>query len=116
MATNVCEYLPAAYPDHAGYSAPQTAEPKVVYVLVALTALHFNNGLFALLRGSHGENFTHCTPINQRDLFLDVLHPGDVLIWRGDMKYFLSRNGGGRSVRDEIDTLASKILANKSSR
>ena len=32
------------------------------------------------------------------------------------MKYFLSRNGGGRSVRDEIDTLASKTLANKSSR
>lgn len=94
----------------------QTAEPRVVYVLVALTALHFNNGLLALLGGSHVEKDSHCTPINQSDYFLDVLHPGDVLIWRGDLKYRLSPNGGGRSVRDETHTLASGTLANKSSR
>ena len=116
MATNVSEYLPAAYPCHARYSTMQTANPNVVYVLVALTALHFNNGLFALLRGSHGEKDPHCMPTNQWDCFQDVLHPGDVLIWRGDMKYFLSPHGGGRSVRDGIDTLALGTLADESSR
>ena len=116
MATIVSEYLPAADPGHARYSTMQTASPEVLYVMVALTALDFNNGLFTLLGGSHGNKDPHCTPMNQWDRVQDVLHPGDALIWRGDLKYLLSPYGGGRCVRHETDTLASSTLANKSFR
>ena len=116
MATVVSEYLPAADPGHARYSTMQTANPKVLYVTVALTALEFRNGLFTLLGGSHANKDPRCTPMNQWDRVQNVLHPGDVLIWRGDLKYLLSPHGGGRCVRDETDTFASGTMANEISR
>ena len=116
VATVVSEYLPAADPGHARYSTPQTARPEFVYVMVALTALHFNNGLITLLAGSHGNKALNRTPVKRWQPFQDVLHPGDALIWRGDLNYMLSPHGGGRSVRDEIDTLASRTFAYKSCR
>lgn len=114
MATIVSEYLPAADTGHARYSTMQTANPKVLYVMVALTALDFKNGLLTLLGGSHANKDPRCTPMNQWDRVQNVLHPGDVLIWRGDLKYLLSPHGGGRCVGDEIDTLASWTSTNQS--
>ena len=116
VATIISEYLPAADPGHARYSIPQTAHPELVYVMVALTALHYNNGLITLLAGSHGNKALNRTPVKHWDAFQDVLHSGDALVWRGDLNYMLSRHGGGRSVRDETDTLASRTFANNNCR
>ncbi|KAK0508700.1 hypothetical protein JMJ35_008976 [Cladonia borealis] len=101
VSTVVYEYLPAADPGHATYSTVRTARPELVYVMVALTALHFNNGLITLLAGSHGNKALNRTPVNKWDPFQDVLHPGDALIWRGDLNWLTSPHGGGRAVRDK---------------
>ena len=116
MVPIVSEYLPAADPGHARYSTIQTANPNMLYVMVALTALDSKNGLFTILGGSHGSKDPHYTPMNQWDHVQEVLDPGDAVIWRGDLKYLLSPHGGGRCVRAEIDTLASRTLANKNCR
>ena len=116
VATIISEYLPAADPGHARYSIPQTAHPELVYVMVALTALHYSNGLITLLAGSHGNKALNRTPVKHWDAFQDVLHPGDALIWRGDLNYMLSRHGGGRSVRNISGTWASRTFANENCR
>lgn len=99
MATIVSEYLPAADPSHARYSTVQAANPGVLYVIVALTALEFRNGLFTLLGGSHANKNPRCTPVDQWNRVQNELHPGDALIWRGDLNYLLSPYGGGKCVR-----------------
>ena len=110
MATSVQEYLPAADPGHARYSTVQTADPQLLYVMVALTALDFGNGLFTLLGGSHANKKLYCTPMDQWNRVQETLHPGDALVWRGDLRYLLSPHGGGKCVRDAIDSLIFEDL------
>ena len=110
MATSVQEYLPAADPGHARYSTVQTADPQLLYVMVALTALDFGNGLFTLLGGSHANKKLYCTPMDQWNRVQETLHPGDALVWRGDLRYLLSPHGGGKCVRDAIYSLIFEDL------
>lgn len=108
----VSEFLPGADPSHARYSTLQAAKSGVLYVIVALTALEFRNGLFTFLGGSHANKNPRYTPMEQWNHVQNALDPGDALIWRGDLNYLLSPYGGGKYVRNEIDILVSRTLAN----
>ena len=90
----------------------QAAQRQWLYVVVALTDLNFENGLYELLGGSHANKKPGRTFMDHWNPVRNELNPGDALIWRGDLLYLLSPNGGGKYVRDEIHTLAWRTLAN----
>ncbi len=70
--------------------------PKLLYVLIALTPLKFDNGLYTFLRGSHGTKNPIHTPTGEWNTLKCDLQPGDALIYRGDIKFFFSLYGGGK--------------------
>ena len=112
MTTSVSQYRPAPDDRHARYSTVQIGKHELLYVIVALTDLGHGNGLHELLGGSHASRHPRHTPEKHWNYVRTELNPGDALIWRGDLLYMLSPKGGGKSVRDEIHTLASRTLAN----
>ena len=66
-----------------------------IYVHVALTELSPENGFYTILRGSHQTRHPSLTPVDDWILSPITLLAGDALVWRGDLSYLLSSNGGG---------------------
>ena len=82
-------------PAHLRQELLHTGHGNIVYVHIALTRLSPETGFYDILKGSHRPNHPSLTPVNQWRRTPISLHPGDVFIWRGDLSYFTSPNGGG---------------------
>ena len=74
-----------------------TGSKDEIYVHIALTDLSPDNGFYTLLRGSHQTKHPGLTPVNDWIRTPIALQEGDALVWRGDLSYLLSSNGGGES-------------------
>lgn len=66
-----------------------------LYVQIALTDLSPENGFYTVLRGSHQTKHPGLTPVEDWMYTPITLQEGDAFIWRGDLSYLLSSNGGG---------------------
>ncbi|CAD6585727.1 MAG: hypothetical protein ASARMPRED_002292 [Alectoria sarmentosa] len=73
-----------------------TGSKDEIYVHIALTNLSPDNGFYTLLRGSHQTKHPGLTPVNDWIRTPIDLQEGDALVWRGDLSYLLSSNGGGK--------------------
>ena len=67
-----------------------------LYVYIALTYLSQETGFYNILRGSHLGQHPAPTSVNDRIQTPVVLREGDAIVWRGDLRYLLSSNHGGK--------------------
>ena len=67
-----------------------------IYVCIALTYLSPETGFYNILRGSHLGKHPVPTSVRDRIKPAVVLREGDAIVWRGDLRYLLSSNHGGK--------------------
>lgn len=98
---HVCAFTPAPSPESAAqnpiYKMLQSPNVNRIFVLVALEHMSPKTGLYTFLYGSHGPLHPRFTPVsawNTGNAEIN-LSAGDAIIYRGDISYMLSRNGGG---------------------
>lgn len=83
-------------PMHLRQSLLHAGNKDQVYVHIALTKLSPETGFYNILRGSHRTKHPSLTRVNDWSHTPITLEEGDAIIWRGDVSYLLSPNGGGR--------------------
>ena len=72
----------------------------LLFILIALTKLDKENGLFSALEGSHRQpQGAPKAEWNIQDL---ELSPGDAIIWRSNLALMPSNKGGGKFLRADF--------------
>lgn len=93
--TNVIGSFKSSDPKNFGKSLLHIGSKDQIYVHVALTDLSPENGFYTVLRGSHQAKHPGMTPVDDWIPTPITLREGDAFVWRGDLSYLLSSNGGG---------------------
>ena len=84
-------------PKDVKYLQLRVGRTDQIQVHIALNKLCSETGLYTILKGSHLSRHPSWTP-EANWAHGDInLEEGDAMIWRGDMPYFLSSGGGGKS-------------------
>lgn len=96
--STVGSFLPGD-PRDVRYSLLHVGHQDQVYVHIALNRLCPPSGFYHILRGSHLRKHPANTPVASWSTVDIILEEGDAIIWRGDVSYFLSSGGGGKSRR-----------------
>ena len=92
--TQLCAFR-ATDPSNVNTSLLNVGGKNLLQVHIALTELSSQNGFFNILRGSHQSKHPTMAQISEWSPTSVTLTEGDAIVWRGDLSYLRSSNGGG---------------------
>ena len=93
--TQLCAFR-ANDPSNVNTSILNVGGRNLLLVHIALTALSSENGFFNIFRGSHQAKHPTKAQISEWSPTNVTLAEGDAIVWRGDLSYLRSPNGGGK--------------------